>query len=255
MGDVAAGKTSLIRLLSTGQPVTKTPGPTVGCDLEVMLYTYCPEPPKELATQSLLSFESRYIEKSRREPKDYFIEFLEIGATHTHVISRRMFYHDYNGVILLYDLSSARSCHRLQFWRQELASYTYERTDGGFETMYGRAPEGVTVGDERKLLPTRKIPVLIVGTKTDLPSHVRSEHRVWVDKAIDDYRASEIRLSCLDATDLTPESAKLKTLHAFFDKVIEAKFPNAASVGSALPSSPEMRTRSSSRFKIPAFMS
>lgn len=81
---------------------------------------------------------------------------------------------------------------------------------------YGRAPEGVTVGDERKLLPTRKTPVLIVGTKTDLPCHVRSEHRVWVDKAIDDYRASEIRLvshfrPCLF---LSASSLLLKT-HAY----------------------------------------
>ena len=138
-------------------------------------------------------------------------------ATHSHAVSRRMFYHDYNGVILLYDTTSARSCHRLQFWRQELSNYTYERTDGGFDNLYecriltsrvvfqcrmivclwfryGRVPEAVIVGDERKLLPTRKFPVLIVGTKTDMPSHIRSEHRVWVDKAINDYAATEVRL-------------------------------------------------------------
>lgn len=38
--------------------------------------------------------------------------------------------HFFIGVILVYDLTSARSCQRLAYWLQELRTYSFERQDG-----------------------------------------------------------------------------------------------------------------------------
>lgn len=55
-------------------------------------------------------------------------------------------------------------------------------------------PEIVTIGEERKYNLSRRLPVLVVGTKADQTCAIRPEHRGWVDKVLNDNGGGEIKL-------------------------------------------------------------
>ncbi|OWA52789.1 putative Rab-like protein 3 [Hypsibius exemplaris] len=253
VGDVAAGKTSLIRLLARGQPVDDAPNPTVGCELEILLHKYEPEASRDTGNGLLPApWDIRSTTGSRRsEPKDYFIEFLEIGATHSHAVTRRMFYHDYSGIILVYDLTSPRSCQRLSEWRQELQQYSFEHLDLTADGQI-RVPEVVTGSgeDSRKAVPSRRIPILVVGTKADQTNAIKAEHRFWIDKILNETGAREIRLSTNRCTDLSLTSDNWEKLDSFYNKVVDNKF-SALFPSVIAPSSPDTRPRSYSKYRHP----
>ncbi|XP_055342127.1 rab-like protein 3 [Paramacrobiotus metropolitanus] len=202
VGDVAVGKTSLIRYLSQRKAVNDPPPPTVGCELEVLVrITLCSCP------------------------------------------------HKFVGIILVYDSTSPRSCQRLLYWRQEIHKYSYEKQDvpdGAFP--YSRVPDGVVTGDDRRQSTTRRtsVPVLIVGTKADQTSTITPEHRGWIDKVLNDYSASEIRVSSNRPSDLSPGTKNFEVFRSFMNKVIETKFYGSIPSPHILPVSPTMRPRARS---------
>jgi GTPase SAR1 family protein len=99
--------------------------------------------------------------------KRYFVEFWDIGGSVAFAKSRNIFYSKVNGVILVHDLSNAKSYKNLSHWLREIAESIDEKC------IY---TWGESLNSSEQLLELQYnnseecLPVLIVGTKLDLCS-------------------------------------------------------------------------------------
>ena len=121
LGDSGVGKTSLVHLIARGEPLTSITY-TIGASIEVKLHEY-----KE-GTPSQKSF---WIGKNRTfmEKKVYkifttFSELFDVGGSHGHRNSRHVFYNNYQGLILVHDLTNRKSNSNLERWLREIVQYS-----------------------------------------------------------------------------------------------------------------------------------
>lgn len=106
VGDSGVGKTTLLRgvcrdaALGKNDPSLAKPHRwTIGCDVHVLTY------------------QSR---DNYGVMKDVCIEFVDVGGHPKYSISRAMFYHDVQGIILVHDLSNAKSYDHLRLWMTQI---------------------------------------------------------------------------------------------------------------------------------------
>jgi hypothetical protein len=52
--------------------------------------------------------------------KDVYVEFIDVGGHTKYELSRAMFYHDVQGLVLVHDLSNAKSYDHLRQWMSEI---------------------------------------------------------------------------------------------------------------------------------------
>jgi len=201
LGDSGVGKTSLVHLLAHGRPLQQI-AYTIGAAAEVRLHEYREGTPSQ---------------------KTYWIELLDVGGFHSHRNSRRVFYANTHGVILVHDLDNRKSEQNLDRWLRE-----YMDREGGNSKLKE------TSWDDNEGLDTIdvNVPLLVIGTKQDLagsvglPVHQRRSH------IAEEYATEEIHLNCTDERSIVAGSSALNKLSRFFDKVVEKQFYRREKSGS-----------------------
>ncbi|KAI8927898.1 P-loop containing nucleoside triphosphate hydrolase protein [Entophlyctis helioformis] len=137
VGDAGVGKTSLAHLLATGDPLAEPPSRTHGVSLSVRHGLH------------------------PRSHAPYTVQYVDVGGRCRHPASRRPFYAAVDGVLLVHDTSNPVTLSRLREWRCDVLdglAYHAEQQ----ETMGGSGGSGGRRSD-----PSR-IPMMVVGTKTDV---------------------------------------------------------------------------------------
>lgn len=127
VGDSGVGKTSLLQLLC-GSVSISDPPTTCGASVDVMIL--------DLQQEREGSFSDSYLENpptllSRKANKDsFFIEFLEVGGSSKFINSRKIFYSQFDGILLVYDTTNNKSFQNLHSWLNEvsLSKYTWKNS-------------------------------------------------------------------------------------------------------------------------------
>ncbi|KAL5457220.1 hypothetical protein EMCRGX_G034465 [Ephydatia muelleri] len=185
LGDSAVGKTSLVHLICTKEALSN-PAWTVGCSLEVKLHEY--------GTGSLT--------------QPYFLEFWDVGGSPAHANGRQVFYHQANGIVLVYDLTNRKSHTNLLKW---LGEY-HQSVSGGKGTS-----KSDTEYDPESFVE-QSIPMIVVGTKQDLADSPLLKTTSMVTGA------DLITVDCTNVRQFSLDSPLVIQLNKFFDKVIERRF-------------------------------
>ena len=155
LGDPGVGKTSLTKLLSSGEPSAGGAFATSGCAVEVVLV------------------DGRS-----------FVELWDVGAAEEHEESRPLFYGRVDGVLLVHDVTNSKSLRNLERkWIPE-AVEAFRSADrgggggGGGGFAGGESPGGGAGGLRNRGAQTEwrqavgscpELPMLVVGAKADLP--------------------------------------------------------------------------------------
>ncbi|XP_043270018.1 rab-like protein 3 [Venturia canescens] len=192
VGDSGVGKTSLTHLICQQQPIGN-PSWTIGCSVEVKLHEYKEGTPNQ---------------------KRYFIELWDVGGSQSHQNTRTVFYHPTNGIILVHDLTNRKSQQNLQKWLQEVL--TKDGTCAKSKSFDDFDPE--------KFVGSTQIPILVIGTKSDLVAEVRSSLQRRSSTIAEECGADEIFLDCRQTRSLAAGTTSSLKLSRFFDKVIEKRF-------------------------------
>ena len=125
LGDSGVGKTSLVHLIVKGQPLTSITY-TIGASIEVKLHEYREGTPSQktfwigkcscvLLGNVFTTFLKCFC--------FYFSELFDIGGSHGHRNSRHVFYNNYQGIILVHDLTNRKSQQNLERWLREIVQY------------------------------------------------------------------------------------------------------------------------------------
>ncbi|XP_058803098.1 rab-like protein 3 isoform X2 [Phymastichus coffea] len=189
VGDSGVGKSSLTYLICQQQPISN-PSWTIGCSVEVKLHEYKEGTPNQ---------------------RRYFIELWDVGGSQSHKNTRSVFYNPTNGIILVHDLTNRKSQQNLQKWLEEVLN----RDSSQFK-----------VKSFDDFDPEKFIPILVVGTKSDLIAEVRSSIPVYRRSSTiaEECGADEIFLDCRQAKSLAAGTSSSVKLSRFFDKVIEKRY-------------------------------
>ncbi|XP_008214908.1 rab-like protein 3 isoform X2 [Nasonia vitripennis] len=187
VGDSGVGKSSLTHLICQQQPINN-PSWTIGCSVEVKLHEYKEGTPNQ---------------------RRYFIELWDVGGSQSHKNTRHVFYSPTNGIILVHDLTNRKSQQNLQKWLEEVLS----KDNSHFK------PKQFDDFD-----PEKFIPILVIGTKSDLVSEVRSSIHRRSSTIAEECGADEIFLDCRQTRSLAAGTSSSVKLSRFFDKVIERRY-------------------------------
>ncbi|XP_033211953.1 rab-like protein 3 [Belonocnema kinseyi] len=195
LGDSGVGKTSLTHLICHQQPMNN-PSWTIGCSVEVKLHEY---------------------KEGTANQRRYFIELWDIGGSQSHQNTRPVFYNNTNGIILVHDMSNRKSQQNLRKWLQEVLSKD------------GTLPKSKSFDDfdPEQFVGSTQIPILVVGTKSDLMSDLRSSVYRRSSTIAEECGADEIFLDCQLSRSLAAGSSSAVKLSRFFDKVIERRYHSA----------------------------
>ncbi|XP_014219189.1 rab-like protein 3 [Copidosoma floridanum] len=192
VGDSGVGKSSLTHLICHQQPISN-PSWTIGCSVEVKLHEYKEGTPNQ---------------------RRYFIELWDIGGSQSHKNTRRVFYNPTNGIILVHDLTNRKSQQNLQKWLEEILNKDSSNTK----------PKSFDDFDPEKFVGSTQIPILVVGTKFDMVTELRSNIYKRSSTIAEECGADEIFLDCLQIRSLAAGSSSSVKLSRFFDKVIETRY-------------------------------
>ncbi|XP_011498842.1 PREDICTED: rab-like protein 3 isoform X2 [Ceratosolen solmsi marchali] len=187
VGDSGVGKSSLTHLICQQQPISN-PSWTIGCSVEVKLHEYKEGTPNQ---------------------RRYFIELWDVGGSQNHKNTRSVFYSPTNGIILVHDLTNRKSQQNLQKWLEEILNKDNNHSKcKSFDDFD----------------PEKFIPMLVVGTKSDLIAEVRSSIHRRSSTIAEECGADEIFLDCRQTRSLAAGSSSSVKLSRFFDKVIERRY-------------------------------
>jgi len=211
VGDSGVGKTTLIQHICNTGPI-KPQTWTVGCSIDVVLHSY--------------------------KGVQYFIEFLDVSGSIKYKLSRKSFYDNIDGLLLVHDVLNKRSYSNLKTWTEEVlgtphyqwsdnattsvalfsspsaACITQRRSDEfGFLGGSGSSRKQSLLGAEEHTLELvvgdHYIPTIIVGNKAPAGAAV-------VD--------SSLRVNTSSMVGFEESSIEMQTIRAFFDHVIERKY-------------------------------
>lgn len=191
IGDSGVGKTSLVHQICHGS-VLADPSWTVGCATEVKL---------------------RY---HRSSNKKFFLEFWDVGGSRKYQLTRKIFYSQINGIMLVFDLNNRKSYQNLRKWMKEIVHVA--RTKGIEEKYVYHDAQGCpsSTSQNEKVSSLGSLPVIIVGNKKDLVD--KKSPRVY--NTIKDLGFECLRMSAMTKFTLD-ENAQLDE---FFRKIIERRF-------------------------------
>lgn len=193
LGDSGTGKTSLVHLIANEEALT-SPGWTVGAQVEVKLHEYKEGTPVQ---------------------KSYFVELWDIGGSSHHANARKVFYQPTHGIILVHDLTNVKSYENLQQWLMEILNKEGKDTKANAGDI-----------DPEQFIGCTHIPILVVGTKSDLLDvrDGKTQYKKISAKNIAEWcSAEEVNISCLNSRSIGGTSDGVK-FAKFFDKVIERKY-------------------------------
>nr|CAD7206109.1 unnamed protein product [Timema douglasi]CAD7410815.1 unnamed protein product [Timema cristinae]CAD7421051.1 unnamed protein product [Timema poppensis]CAD7431278.1 unnamed protein product [Timema monikensis]CAD7578332.1 unnamed protein product [Timema californicum] len=195
VGDSGVGKSSLTHLISHQAPISN-PSWTIGCSVEVKLHEYKEGTPHQ---------------------KTYFIELWDIGGSSSHRNTRSVFYTPTHGIILVHDLTNRKSQQNLQKWLAEVLNKegNSKSRNNSFEDF-----------DPETFVGSTQIPILVIGTKLNLASQVRTQPHRRTSTIAEECGADDIFLDCRQTRSLAAGTSSSVKLSRFFDKVIERRFYN-----------------------------
>ncbi|CAF3323737.1 unnamed protein product [Rotaria sp. Silwood1] len=208
LGDSSVGKTSFVHTVCHDQPLSSPPPVTVGCHIEIKLY------------------ERR---DRHQNPNLFFIEFHDVGGSVQHKNSRSsMFYDDFNGIILVSDLTSRPSYDNLKEWLDEVIRY--------------RSQQKLPTEFTSEALKNFDIPLLLVHTKfeeskaTSLLNNSKSpnninNHSFSSSSLLPNYNrksvlanllnCDEIFIDCYSKKQFSNDTPNVAKLNSFFEKMIK----------------------------------
>lgn len=207
LGDSGVGKSSLVHLIARGKPLSHITY-TIGASNEVKLHEYKEGTPSQ---------------------RTYWIELCDVGGSHGHRNSRQVFYNNYQGLILVHDLTNRKSQQNLDRWLREIISFS--SCNNAANGKHKDWDDALTVFDTS---PDIHVPLLVIGTKQDLESSRAGSlpvHQRRSDIA-EDHVSEEIHLNCNEGKSLVPGTSASNKLSRFFDKVIEKQFHRRDKSGS-----------------------
>lgn len=203
VGDSGVGKTSLVHLICH-EEIIASPAWTIGCTVEVKLYDYKEGMPGN---------------------KTFFLEFYDIGGSANHEMSRSIFYHSVNGLILVHDLTNKKSFTNLRRWLSEVLNSSNSSSGSSTKSCDKSWFGSDFVEDfDPEQFAGNQIPVLVVGTKLDQAGSSRISNSARGMNLVDEIGADVININCNDLTQLRPGHVNSRKLRNFFDKVIERRF-------------------------------
>jgi Rab-like protein 3 len=203
VGDSGVGKTSLVHLICHEESIS-SPAWTIGCTVEVKLYDY---------------------KEGMPGGKTFFLEFWDVGGSANHEMSRSIFYHSVNGLILVHDLTNKKSFTNLRKWLSEVLNSSGSSSGSNPKVNDGWFGGGDTVEDfDPEQFAGNQIPTLVVGTKLDVAGSSRLSNSTRGMNLVDEIGADVININCNDLTQLRPGHVNSRKLRNFFDKVIERRF-------------------------------
>jgi len=192
VGDSGVGKTSLVHLLCHNETIDN-PDWTIGCSVEVKLHDYKVGQPGE---------------------KTYFVELWDVGGWASHAQGRSVFYNQVNGILLVHDLTNRKSELNLRKWLIEVLN-----------------KDSKELPEDPEQLVNLHIPVLVVGTKSDMVKAVHSSSTLptWVNKnrtttVAEECGLEQINIDCTQVKHLAAGTSNSVRFSRFFDKVIESRF-------------------------------
>ncbi|KAG5882909.1 hypothetical protein JTB14_023371 [Gonioctena quinquepunctata] len=198
LGDSGVGKTSFVHLAAHNEPL-RSPSWTVGCSVEVKLHEY---------------------KEGTKDQKTFFIEFWDIGGSHTHRNSRPVFYHPCHGAILVHDLTNRKSEQNLHKWVREINNKHRERKDSNSSTSVPNLTSITTDDfDQESFIGNPSLPFIVIGTKLDQVDDKKSR----IDLIASHLRCDEIVMDCRQARYLAAGTSNAVKLSRFYDKVIETR--------------------------------
>ena len=221
LGDSGVGKTSLVQLIANGQPFTRAPGWTAGCNVEVRWHEYAAG-------------------TGREQP--YFVELWDIGGCQALQAVRPLFYSGAHGYILVHDMTNRKSLQNLkQSWLAELnaaASSIHSNSSVQSSPWASPGSPATSSNGAGSLLLPPQAPCLLVGNKLDLVTAssgdvlpLRKPKATWglgISVTADAIcrlvgGAEHITVDSHSAKCLAPGSSNAVALTRFFDKVIDTK--------------------------------
>jgi len=208
LGDSSVGKTSFVHMVCHDQPLSSPPPVTVGCHIEIKLY------------------ERR---DRHQNPNLYFIEFHDVGGSVQHKNSRSsMFYDEFNGIILVSDLTSRQSYDNLKEWLYEVIRYRSRQ----------RLPTEFTP----EVLQNFDVPLLLIHTKFDesngisllnnsKTTNLSSNQLLSSNSLLPNYNrkstlanlfnCDEIFINCYSNKRFSIDTPNVAKLNSFFEKMIK----------------------------------
>lgn len=225
VGDAGVGKSSLVQFLkqinSTKnqnpgfyKPIEQ-PGSTIGAQVDVILHNF-------------------------NSPQDSSIKCLElwdVAGSHNYQMTRKFFYNDMNGIILVHDLSNKMSLSNLRSWLREVVGNTlnsvkieenFENSEVHDNSLYDMEAQDMGA--------SRLLPILLVGMKKNqIKSNKIQEVLKRSQSFAKSVRASELHIDTDDNSGFTSGSTQIVILHEFFDQtVFHSKNSNVSRYTSAL---------------------
>lgn len=219
LGDSGVGKSSLVHLICHGKPIVSASW-TIGASIEVKRHEYAEGTPGH---------------------KSSCIELWDIGGSKNHYVARRILYNNFHGIILVHDVTNRKSHDNLRKWLSEVFSSELSKEPPvGFcywlASIFFGAPasyEGIDFDPEA--LTRRRIPVLVVGTKSDCTNMNAFKSRSLIAQ---ECSAEEIFVDCTNDRSLAPATTNAVELSKFFDRVVSRRETyNAYYTDNAIPSS------------------
>ncbi|KAG0221889.1 Rab-like protein 3, partial [Mortierella sp. GBA43] len=223
LGDSGVGKSSLVHMLCHNESL-KNPMPTVGCNVDVRLHTYSvPTAAASAARSGVSSLLARpspspdtFSTSSTPGSDAAFVEFYDVSGSPTvrSPKTRGMFYSGttYQGLILVHDLCNRRSYENLWKWIGDFiegSQSTSSLASGGYRSQqYGHLG----------------IPLLVVGTKNDMPaSHNQQKNGAtpFGHDLVEKHGGEAISVSTITPTDFAPNSSTSIAFNMFFNSVID----------------------------------
>ncbi|KMZ10240.1 rab-like protein 3 [Drosophila simulans] len=217
VGDSGVGKTSLTHLITHNESLIR-PGWTVGCNIQVKMHPFR--------------------EGTSRECP-YFVELFDVGGSLNHKNTRSVFYAGIDGIILVHDLTNAKSQRQLVDWLYEIVNKEGKDTNKSNGNSMPPSPpsplsscssdtpgtDGHILFDMEEFMGATQTPILVMGTKLDLMDEKRHP-KMGVKKPggiADKCGAEEIWLNCRNSRSLAAGTTDAVKLSRFFDRVIEKR--------------------------------
>lgn len=188
LGDSGVGKTSFVNLAAHSEPI-KSPSWTVGCSVEVKLHEFKGGTPEQTT---------------------YFVEFWDVGGSHSHRNTRSVFYNPCHGIVLVHDLTNRKSENNLCKWLDQLVN----------KDLSMQSVSNSEEWDSESLLGSTQIPVIVIGTKLDLVDDKRAASS-RSSRLAQRLGTDEIMLDCRQARYLAAGTSHAVKLTRFYDRVIE----------------------------------
>ena len=106
--------------------------------------------------------------------KSYFIEFIDVSGLIASKMARSVYYKKIDGILLIFDTNNKKSYSNLKSWLREY--YSSELNNNDFTKNKSSFFPDIIVGPSHSNNENSKIPIFIIGNKTDLHSDYKVSH-------------------------------------------------------------------------------